>query len=324
MKVLFISPYYSTEDRPYIAPFVGRLFNGLKAKVDADLFHFEAKRSLSNYLRARRRIKRLLKEKNYDIVHINWGQTITVIPFFINQRIVVSFRGSDVYGIVNSRSKHDIVSKVVNRISRFAAFRSTACIYVSQELFNYLPTNKPYKIIPSGVDRSIMPIATKKELRKKLGFNDYEIVLLFVGNKRNARKRWYLANKIVDDLKGEYRVTLVNVWRKEPKEVYEFMKAADYLFQVSMQEGSPNIVKEAITCNLSIISTPVGDTPTRIKELDNCYLSVGHDEQSITEVLRSALNNHSFENENDYQFVVDSFSIEHEIEEVLSLYKQIV
>ena len=39
------------------------------------------------------------------------------------------------------------------------------------------------------------------------------------------------------------------------------MNACDALVFPSYQEGSPNIVKQAMACNLPIVATPVGDVP---------------------------------------------------------------
>ncbi|MBT8326995.1 MAG: glycosyltransferase family 4 protein [Bacteroidia bacterium] len=309
---------------PYIAPFVGRLYNGLKSRIEVDLFHFEAKRSLKNYLKARRRIKALLASNQYDIIHINWGQTIAVIPFFIKSKLIVSYRGSDVYGIVNAKSQHDFISRIVNLVSRFAAYRSDACIYVSKELRDYLPTKRLNKIIPSGVDTKHVPETSKTELRKEFGFEDNEIVVLFVGNARNARKRMFLAEKIVSASQEEYPIKFIQLWRKTPQEIFKYMKAADFLFQVSMQEGSPNIVKEALSCNLSVISTPVGDTPSRIGHLANSYISNGYDEQAIQKTFNEALSNFKRERSNDYSSEVSKFSIQRELDEVIDLYHQVL
>jgi teichuronic acid biosynthesis glycosyltransferase TuaC len=325
VKVLFVTPYFPTIERPYVSPFIERLYYGLKQEVDVDLYHFEAKRKLSNYLKARKEIKQLLKTNTYDIVHINWGQTISVIPFFIQSKIVVSFRGSDVYGVLTSQGKHNYISKLVQMVSSFASFRSSANIYVSHQIKSFFKASKPSKVIPSGIDIQYKPKKSKVVLRTKLGIKESEIIILFVGNTKNVGKRYFMAEQLVNALKEKnHNIRLVQVWGKTPKEVFEHMTAADFLLQTSQQEGSPNVVKEALACNLSIISTPVGDTTERIGHLNTCYLSQDLSYNSVLAAANTALEEFTQNRENDFSNEIHKFSLEQEIAQVQEVYRKVL
>ena len=57
------------------------------------------------------------------------------------------------------------------------------------------------------------------------------------------------------------------------------MSACDALVFPSYQEGSPNVIKQAMACNLPIVATDVGDVREIIGKTKECYVS----KPSVTE-----------------------------------------
>src|SRR5256885_9330650 len=57
----------------------------------------------------------------------------------------------------------------------------------------------------------------------------------------------------------------------------------------SAQEGSPNTVKEALACNLPVVSVPVGDVPLRLRGIEGCELCADERPETIAAALERVL-----------------------------------
>jgi teichuronic acid biosynthesis glycosyltransferase TuaC len=79
------------------------------------------------------------------------------------------------------------------------------------------------------------------------------------------------------------------LFSKKPLDVVpKYMNACDVLVLTSNGEGSPMVIKEAMACNLPIVSVPVGDVPEVITNTDGCYLC-SQDPQDVADKLAMAL-----------------------------------
>src|SRR5205807_6700881 len=129
----------------------------------------------------------------------------------------------------------------------------------------------------------------REEARARLGLPLDKRLVLFVGNPAVERKRYPLACEAVDILKRSLPADLMVAWSGRHREVPVWMNACDVLVFTSMQEGSPNAVKEALACDLPVVSVPVGDVAQRIGGVAGCELCPDDKPESIAAALERVL-----------------------------------
>ena len=66
-------------------------------------------------------------------------------------------------------------------------------------------------------------------------------------------------------------VELVTLGDVQPEDMPLYMNACDVMILTSDSEGSPNVVKEAMACNLPVVSVDAGDAWQVMGEAAHCY-----------------------------------------------------
>jgi glycosyltransferase involved in cell wall biosynthesis len=260
-----------------------------RAGVDLDVFAFEGGKNPYNYVRAWVQLRRRLRSRRYDLIHAQFGQS-GLLAFPKRVPLVVTFRGSDVLGIVRNRDGHySKAGRLLQRASRFVARHADAVIVVSRHLAKQLRTRATMHVIPSGIDFTLFRPMPRDAARRRLGLDPRERLVPFVGRTNQARKRYRLAKHAVDLLNARMPARLVVAWNLHHEQIPLYMNACDVLVFTSMQEGSPNVVKEALACNLPVVSVKVGDVPDRLHGVKGCELCADDQPATIAAALERVL-----------------------------------
>jgi glycosyltransferase involved in cell wall biosynthesis len=169
------------------------------------------------------------------------------------------------------------------------ASRADAVIVVAAPMLRFLPPSVPAHVIPCGVDLERIPCIPQAEARRRLGLPPGETLVLYVGDPAKAVKRYDLAQRAVHMLERTRPARLILGWGMLPEQILILMNACDVLLVTSRHEGSPTVVKEALACNLPIVSVDVGDVRSRTAGIDGCEICADDRPETIAASLDRVL-----------------------------------
>jgi len=294
LRVLMITSEWAS-DPGHTAHFIARQVRFLRAAgVDVDVFSFRGGRRPLRYLAAWARLRRRLMERNggrqprYDLVHAQFGQSgLLALPKRLP--LVVTFRGDDLFGIRGRDGRPTPAGRLLQWLSRRVARRADAAILVSEHLKEYLSQSAPVHIVPSGLDLDLFRCIPQEEACRHLGLPPDRRRILFVGDPADPRKRYDLAREAVERLNRNVAAELVIGWRVPHDQMPFYMNACDALVFTSREEGSPNAVKEALACDLPVVSVAVADVPLRLQGIPGCEVCADDSPETIAAALDRTL-----------------------------------
>ena len=74
-----------------------------------------------------------------------------------------------------------------------------------------------------------------------------------------------------------------------------YINAADAVLLTSKHEGSPNIIKESLACNVPVVSVDVGDVRERIEKINGCRICDSDRVEDIAAGLLEVLQSTQFD-----------------------------
>jgi teichuronic acid biosynthesis glycosyltransferase TuaC len=287
--VLVISNHFEAKRHlPYAGIFVDRQIASLKqAGVRVSTFDIGTRHSPVHILRKWLELRRQVRELAPDLVHGQYGTIVGVLTVFAGRPAVVSFCGTDLQQGASVSLLRWLFGFLLSNI---AALRAAGLICKSENLRQALWWRKSQAVvIPSGVDLNLFVPGPQNEARKELGWNlDNPIAIVNVradprGKGLDLAKA---AMKFVSSRLPNAELQVIS--NVEPMRMPLHYQAADVLLCTSITEGSPNVVKEALACNLPVVSTPVGDVLERLAGVIPSYVvsrNPSHFGKAIVDIL---------------------------------------
>lgn len=254
-KVLFVT----SGNKETISPFVLEQGNALiKSGVKVSYFKIIGK-GITGYLKNLKSLKKKIKELEPDLIHAHYGLSGLLACLQKQVPVIITFHGSDANIFL------------VRIFSKIAANLSDFNIFVESKIKARIKGHNKNKILPCGVNLDNFYPIEKSVARKRSNLDLEKKYILFSSAFDNPVKNYQLAKSAIAILNED--IILLELKNKTREEVNLLLNACDIALLTSLSEGSPQFIKEAMSCNCPIVSTDVGDVKTMISQTAGCFIT---------------------------------------------------
>jgi teichuronic acid biosynthesis glycosyltransferase TuaC len=282
MKVLVVIP---GEEHGTSMIFAKKQVEDLKELgIRVSTFFLRSRTSPKAILSESKRLKKLIAEVKPDLVHCHYG-TMTSLLTVMSTSVpaVVTFHGSD----LNKASDISELRSFLGRLfSQLSALKASRIIVVNQRMVNRLWWSKSKALVlPMGIDTDTFVELDRNECKRKLGL-DITKKYIFFNASNPLIKRLDIAEKTEAEVKKlipEAELLMLK-GGTDPALVPVYLNACSCLLMCSDSEGSPMVVKEALSCNIPVVSSDVGDVKERIDGVKNSFI-VDRDPASLANAI---------------------------------------
>ncbi len=282
LRVLAVTNSSPTPQHPANGAFVEQQIAGLRRiGLDVDVMIVNRReKGMGSYFTMRAELQDRIEYFRPDVVHVMYGGVFAerVTSIVKDRPIVVSFCGSDLLGETTSGVLRNIIGKCGVIASHISARRAVGIIVKSRNLEQALPADVDrfkVRIIPNGIDLERFKPLDPVDCRRKLGWSFNKFHVLFPTNTGDSVKRPYIARAAIDVAnRSGLNAEMHQLQGVSHAEVPIWLNASDVVILTSLHEGSPNVVKEALACNVPVVSVDVGDVRERIDGISGCHIAL--------------------------------------------------
>lgn len=288
MKVLIVTNMYPDALRPYNGIFIAEQIDAIKKyhkDVDFDVCYIEGEnKGKTEYIKSVFYVNRKICCGGYDIVHIHFGLSglYLLMPFRKKVPTIVTFHGSD---IQPAGGNGPLTVGISHRVARIADTCITLNAYMDAIVRQYNPNTF---LVPCAVDTSVF---RPSKITEKVPLKCDKKKIVFPCNHGMKVKNYSLFCQVLNILRKKYVIDCdeAELNGLSRKQVVELFNTADLLLMTSHSEGSPQAVKEAMACNLPVVSVPVGDVKELLKGVKDSHVASSHNAEELASLVVEAL-----------------------------------
>lgn len=288
MKILHITNAFPYEGHPEYGCFIKEQIDSLGPKVDSKVLFINAhKKGTLEYIKVLRKIREA--SKGVDIIHCHhlFSFIAYSLSFARGKPVVLSFLND-----WTKEVKLNIPEWLKHAVCKFFVVKPQHVIFKS-----FIPrflNGEQYKFLPNGVDSDFFNIIPAKDAKQKLGLDTKSHYILFVSSKNLYRKqkRYDIFEKTIGALQIKYpsynyKPLTMSVDDRETA-LLKFNSASLHLL-CSDYEGSPNSVKEALSCGVPVVARPAGSVEDIMKHIPNSKICCSANPDDLAELTHEIL-----------------------------------
>jgi teichuronic acid biosynthesis glycosyltransferase TuaC len=297
LHILMVTGIYPSEQRPHSGTFIKTVVNALVAAGhNVEVIHPKPGPVPIRYAWAAIQVFLKTLSGHFDIVDGHYGLWCLAARLQWTTPVVANFHGDDLLGTPIGNDVWERKSLFVVRVSRWLCHVVDAVIVKSEQmkkaaLADTLKAVLADKIhvVPSTVDFELFHPMSRTEAREALGWDQDRYYVLFGNDPQIVRKNFPLAQAAIERLRARGIAAELMVANGLPQtKLVQYINASNALILTSMIEGSPSGVKEAMACNVPVVSVDAGDVPQVISQTKGCKVCP-RDPDALAAALEEAL-----------------------------------
>ncbi len=316
MKVLHVTNNYPTPGLPGFGIFVKEQIESLaNLGIDNKVFFVNGyENGKLEYLKGIIKLRKFLNKNEFDLVHCH--HALSGLMFLLTMRFtktprVISYQS-------DPRNEHGLI--IYNIIKKFFN------VLIFKNNSNLIPKlNGKGFYLPNGVNTEFFIPINKNIAKDKLKLDIQKNYVLFISSfliRKEKRVDRYDAT--MKELKNSYpeycfeELKLVNTKRED---MPLYFNASSVHLLTSDFEGSPNSVKESISCNVPVVATNVGNVKEMLEGASNCYVSLNFEPEDLAKLVVKSIENEGTPRDLIFSKKLDQKSVAIKLSE---LYKRIL